>query len=112
MNATRQKRRIEREKRTVEVMIGMYCPHHASSSELCAGCHDLLEYALARIDRCPFLEAKPPCSSCPVHCYKPEMREQIRSVMRYAGPRMLLSHPVLAVAHMVDGLKKRDIIIS
>jgi len=110
MNATRQERRIEREKRTVEVMIGMYCrAHHSSSRELCTGCQDLLDYALARIDRCPFLEGKPPCSSCPVHCYKPEMREQIRAVMRYAGPRMLLSHPVLAVAHLVDGIKKRDL---
>ncbi len=110
MNATRQERRIEREKRTVEVMIGMYCrAHHGSSAALCADCSALLDYALARIERCPFLVKKPPCSSCPVHCYKPEMREQIRAVMRHAGPRMLLSHPVLAVAHLVDGIKKRDL---
>ena len=28
------------------------------------------------------------------------MREQIRTVMRWSGPRMLFVHPVLAVRHM------------
>jgi hypothetical protein len=28
-------------------------------------------------------------------------------VMRYAGPRMLLSHPVLALLHLIDGLRRR-----
>jgi len=41
-----------------------------------------------------------------VHCYAPEMREKIKEVMRYAGPRMLLSHPILAIAHLIDGLRK------
>jgi hypothetical protein len=34
------------------------------------------------------------------------MREKIRDVMRYAGPRMLLTHPVMAIAHLLDGLRK------
>lgn len=34
------------------------------------------------------------------------MREQIKAVMRYAGPRMLLHHPILALFHMLDGLRK------
>jgi hypothetical protein len=27
----------------------------------------------------------------------------MRTVMRYAGPRMLWRHPLLAVAHLIDG---------
>jgi hypothetical protein len=34
------------------------------------------------------------------------MREQIRQVMRYAGPRMLLHHPIHAVLHLLDGIRK------
>jgi hypothetical protein len=34
------------------------------------------------------------------------MREKVKKVMRYAGPRMLLHHPVLAMHHAVDGFKK------
>jgi hypothetical protein len=26
--------------------------------------------------------------------------------MRYAGPRMLLRHPLLAILHQLDGLRK------
>jgi hypothetical protein len=31
------------------------------------------------------------------------MREKIRSVMRYSGPKMLLSHPVHGIMHIIDG---------
>lgn len=27
--------------------------------------------------------------------------------MRYAGPRMLLSHPLLAIAHLLDQLRPK-----
>ena len=42
-----------------------------------------------------------------VHCYQPQMREQIRQVMRYSGPRMLLYHPVLAIWHLVCSNKEK-----
>ena len=42
-----------------------------------------------------------------VHCYKPAMREQIRAVMRWAGPRMLPVHPVLSVKHVAVTLKAK-----
>jgi len=61
---------------------------------------------MRRLDQCPFQEAKTTCVKCPVHCYKPAMRERIRVVMRYAGPRMLWQHPVLAFYHLFDGLRQ------
>jgi len=30
------------------------------------------------------------------------MREKVREVMRYSGPRMILRHPWLALMHVVD----------
>jgi len=30
------------------------------------------------------------------------MREQMRVVMRWAGPRMMLRHPIMAIAHLTD----------
>ena len=70
-------------------------------------CQELQDYALARIDKCPFMETKTFCSACKVHCYKPAMREQIRAVMRWAGPRMLPVHPVLSVKHVAVTLKAK-----
>ncbi len=42
------------------------------------------------------------CSKCPIHCYKPKMREHIREVMRYSGPRMIFYHPIIAIKHMLS----------
>jgi hypothetical protein len=100
------KDRISREKKTMRMMIGIYCRgHHARGGKPCAECGELLEYAIQCIDGCPFREEKPVCGKCPVHCYKPAMRDQIRRVMRYSGPLMMIRHPLLTVLHHLDGLK-------
>jgi hypothetical protein len=101
-------KRIDRERKTIDVMIGIYCrDHHGTKrGELCNECALLREYAFARLEKCRYQDAKPPCADCPIHCYKPDMREKVRRVMRYSGPRMLLRHPYLAIAHLRDGRKK------
>lgn len=66
---------------------------------LCGECRELLEYSLARLDHCKFGNAKTKCHKCPVHCYRPDMREKIRTVMRFSGPRMLLYHPLEALRY-------------
>jgi hypothetical protein len=73
---------------------------------LCGECAVLWAYVRERAGRCPFLEDKPTCVDCPVHCYRGEMRERVRQVMRYAGPRMGWRHPVLALFHLLDGRRK------
>ena len=98
--------RIRREKQTVTAMLDIYChDQHGARDELCPECAALHSYAMQRLDRCPFGEEKSTCANCTIHCYKPAMREQIRVVMRYAGPRMIWRHPVLAVRHVLDGRK-------
>lgn len=90
-----------RELQTIEVMIKMYCRHHHGGAPLCADCTELFDYAQRRLQRCVFGDAKPACAKCVVHCYKQDMRERIRAVMRWAGPRMLLRHPILGVLHLL-----------
>ena len=67
---------------------------------LCGECSELLEYSLARLEHCKFGNAKTKCHKCPVHCYRPDMREKIRTVMRFSGPRMLLYHPLEALRYL------------
>jgi hypothetical protein len=72
-------------------MIELYCRrHHQAKGSLCDECRELLAYAMQRIEKCPFQADKPTCAKCPIHCYRPAMREKVRQVMRYAGPRMML----------------------
>jgi len=99
--------RMKRERKTVENMIGIYCrDHHYIEEGLCFECHELAEYARLRLQNCPFQENKTTCGNCPIHCYKPKMKEKIRDVMRYSGPQMIRHHPLLAIGHMIDGLRK------
>ena len=92
--------RIDYEKKTVEQMIRLYCRKKEGNAELCPQCRELLEYAHARLSRCPFGNAKKTCRKCTVHCYKPAMRDLMCKVMRYSGPRMMLYHPWDAIMHL------------
>lgn len=100
--------RIIRERKTIAAMSKIYCKDHHGLpyGELCQECMELLNYAFYRLEKCPYQEKKPTCANCPIHCYKPEMRERVKNMMRYSGPRMLIHHPVLAIAHLLDGRKK------
>jgi len=98
-----------REKKTVKVMIGIYCRgnvHDRGECESCESCLDLLRYAHDRLDKCTFGEGKPVCALCPIHCYLPAKRDEIARVMRYSGPKMLLRHPYLAARHLFAGSTK------
>ena len=109
-------------KRTMEAdvmteMIALYCrghgpPHRTAEAAnvpaLCPDCRRLLDYARDRIIRCPRMDVKSFCSACPVHCYSRDMREQVRAVMRWSGPRMLLHRPIMTLRHMWIDLRSRE----
>lgn len=99
----------EREKSVVGLMIEVYCRgnHGTRKGQLCPECEALRDYAWLRSDKCPFMESKTFCSNCRVHCYRPAQREQIRAVMRYAGPRMMFHHPVMAIRHVIESRKEK-----
>lgn len=96
----------QKEQYVVEEMIRLYChKNHVKDNrhgeQLCPTCQKLAEYAKQRSQNCPFMEEKTFCANCKVHCYAPQMREQIRQVMRFSGPRMLFYHPILAIWHLI-----------
>jgi len=86
-----KQKRIEKDANVLRTFIKVYCRQNhlknggaANASGLCPACHDLLAYALKRNEKCP-LDPKPRCKNCEVHCYKPEMRERIKKVMKFSG---------------------------
>ncbi len=117
INKKPEHRRIRREKNTIDVMIKLYCrdhhDHHGANGHtdkykdtLCPDCLELRDYAHMRLDRCRYQQMKPTCGNCPVHCYKPSMKEKVMGVMSYSGPRMTLRHPYLALMHLFDSFRK------
>ena len=101
------KTKREREKETVSLMIAIYCRKKHGGKTLCPDCAALDAYAMQRSDKCPFMETKTFCSNCKVHCYKKDMREKIREVMRFSGPRMIFYHPVMAIRHVIESKKEK-----
>ncbi len=99
------KSRREREKIIVSVMIQMYCEgNHLNAGGLCEECKGLAEYSGKRLLSCMYGEKKPVCKECPVHCYSPQKREQMKQVMRYSGPKMIYRKPGYAIVHIFDNL--------
>ena len=104
-------RRLAREWKTVLAMLHIYCRDQHGGA-LCQECQELKNYVSLRLDRCRFGVDKPTCAKCPVHCYQRDRREQIKVVMRYAGPRMMWEHPWLSLWHLLDGWFRRPTLVS
>jgi hypothetical protein len=85
-----------RELKTIRVMVQMYCrDHHGSPDPQCRALRRADGVRGARLERCVFGDAKPTLHQLHRPLLHPERREEVRVVMRYAGPRMLLRHPWL-----------------
>lgn len=104
-----EKKQWEQEVKQIPLMIRIYCHgnHKTKGKTICPECEKLTDYALFRLDKCPFKEDKQFCSFCRIHCYKPEYREEIRAVMKYAGPRMLFRHPIFALKHVLQVIRNK-----
>ena len=99
--------KLEREKVTIMTMVKIYCAkYHKAGGDLCADCQDLAEYAIKCITRCRYGEGKPACGLCPTNCFLGDSYTRIAAIMRYAGPRMLYKHPLLACSHIFDAIKR------
>lgn len=91
---------------TLVKMTRIYCSANCHAGACpCGSCSELLAYAARRLARCPYGDIKPTCAKCPIHCYSRDNREQVRQIMRYAGPRMLFRHPITAVRHLLHSRK-------
>lgn len=91
---------IDKEKRIIATMIGLYCrKKHRGHDGVCDDCAALLDYSHKRLDHCPYQPDKPSCRKCETHCYRPDLRERMKAVMRFSGPRVLFYHPVEWVRH-------------
>jgi len=77
---------VEKNMFILNKFVQVYCRGHhgAGGGALCEECQDLLKYARARVEKCPY-EPKPKCKECPTHCYKPDYRQRMKEVMKYSG---------------------------
>lgn len=93
---------ISHEKIAISYMIAIYCrkKHSSAKGQLCDECEELKKYAISKLTFCRYGEQKPTCEKCPTHCYHKKYKQQIKNVMRFSGPRMILYHPIIAIRHL------------
>ena len=48
---------------------------------------------------CKFKDEKTSCRRCPIHCYKKDMKQKVKEVMKFSGPRLILYRPVEFIKH-------------
>ncbi len=96
---------VKKRQQETEIVSRMIHKKHGKKV-LCTDYAALSAYAQDRISHYPFMETKTFCSNCKVHCYAPDMREKIREIMRFSGPRMLFYHPILATRHVIETQKE------
>ena len=68
--------------------------------KVCRSCGKLLAHAVVKRLQCP-LDPKPECKKCPQHCYAPAYRAQIKAVMRFSGPRLVLRGRLDYLLHLL-----------
>lgn len=62
---------------------------------------ELKYYVRRKLSSCPHGSSKSCCSYCTIHCYEPRMREQIREIMRFSGPRFIFYRPGKTIKHLL-----------
>lgn len=102
-------RKMRHDLRTQLTFVSIYCQHrHAGQPKtrlclkthdvealadravyLCPQCSRLVTHALVKRTNCP-MDPKPTCKRCPVHCYQPAYRTEMKAVMRFSGRKLLL----------------------
>ncbi len=99
----------DEDKQVIIKMISLYCrKKHRRTKDLCVECEELARYAVDRLEKCCFGENKPTCKVCPIHCYNPQMKDKMRVVMRFSGPRMLFVHPIYTLKHIYNEYKRHN----
>jgi predicted amidophosphoribosyltransferase len=106
--------------KTLSRFIQLYCDRHHSEDErastpaalpaienitghaarLCPHCAKLLAHAIVKRSHCR-MSPKPACKHCPSQCYAPTYRRAIQEVMKFSGPRLVLTGRLDLLIHLL-----------
>ena len=89
------------QKRDFEICQMNWMIDHTANKVLDPAQKAWLKKAVARhFSHCPNMNSKTFCSRCPAHCFSAGESAAIKAVMKSAGWKLLLAHPVNAFYHM------------
>jgi len=72
-------------------------------ANLCKECHELLKYAVLKLQECPN-DPKPRCRNCQNPCYEKDKYKEMAKMMRYSGMKLGLTK----AAKRIKGIFKKS----
>lgn len=97
--------RIDQEKETLREMVTLYCRYRLKAKSMPESYEQLVDYAFRRLERCRWGTKKPNCHQCKIHCYAPDKRKQMREIMKWTGPKMIIYAPMKAMRYLINSMR-------
>ena len=98
----------EREKRTVALMIRLYCrKKHGTKKIFVPNAKHFRSMRCSAVINAPLWKPRPFALTAVCIVTSRKCVKKIREVMRFSGPRMILHHPVMAVRHVIESKKEK-----
>lgn len=72
--------------------------------------YELVMKAFRHAERCPHSFYKTFCHQCPTTCYKLTDLEQIEPIMKYAGRKIMMKHPLIGTKFVINLLMAKKTI--
>lgn len=72
--------------------------------------YELIMKAFRHAERCPHSFYKTFCHQCPTTCYKLTDLEQIEPIMKYAGRKIMMKHPLIGTKFVINLLMAKKTI--
>lgn len=72
--------------------------------------YELIMKAFRHAERCPHSFYKTFCHQCPTTCYKSEDLEHIEPIMKYAGRKIMIKHPLIGTKFVINLLMAKKTI--
>ena len=72
--------------------------------------YELVMKAFRHAERCPHSFYKTFCHQCPTTCYKLTDLEQIEPIMKYAGRKIMMKHPIMGLKFVINLLMAKNLI--
>jgi len=85
----------------LEFMLKLYCKKFHNTHILCKECNEIINYAIIKLEKCPFRGTIHTCKTCHIHCFTDNYRKKITEIMRFAGPQMIRHKPFSAIFHLI-----------
>lgn len=88
-----------------KMLIAIFGVYQKYNKDTDLNLEEIKSYSLKRLDNCIHIGEDIFCGFCEIQCFGDKYKKEIRSIMRFSGPRMILYHPIMAIRYLKAKIK-------